>query len=79
MLKDDNLNPHFEKVKKRFEKSILPCHFLAYFLHPKYKGEHLSYEQKEKAKEWLPKINPSFLSYILNFELQDSHFSEHCF
>ena len=60
-LLKDNLKPHFEKIKKKFEKAIFPCHFLAYLLHPKYKGEHHSYEQKEKAMEWPQKINPSFL------------------
>ena len=40
-----------------FEKAILSCHFLAYLLHSKYKGERLNYEQKKKAWEWLQKIN----------------------
>ena len=47
LLKDDNLKPHFVKVKKRLEQSILLCHLLAYLLHPKYGGEYRSYEQKE--------------------------------
>ena len=57
----------------------MPCHFLAYLLHPKYKGEHLSYEQREKAREWLQKINPSFLSYVLKFELQEGPFQRTLF
>ena len=50
------------------------CHFYAYLLIPQYKGEHLSYEQKEKAREWLEKINLSVLSYVLNFELHKEPF-----
>ena len=43
------------------------------------KGEHLSYEQKEKARGWLQKINPSLLSNILNFELQEEPFQHTLF
>ena len=64
-LLKDNLKLHFVKVKKRFEQSILSCHLVTYLLHPKYRGEYLSYEQKEKARKWLKKVNPSFLSYDL--------------
>lgn len=78
LLKDENLKPHFVKVKKRFEQAILPWH-LAYLLHPKYKGEHLSYEQKEQAREWLQKLNPSFLSYAMNFELKEKPFQSTLF
>lgn len=79
LLKDDNLKPHFVTVKKRFSQSILPWHLLAYLLHPKYRGEYLSYEQKEKARECLQKINPSFLSYAVNFELKEKPFQNTLF
>ncbi len=49
-------------------------HLLAYLLHPKYKGENFNYEQKEKARECLQKINPSFISYVINFKLKEKPF-----
>ena len=47
------LQDHLDKVQKRFDFVIKPCHLAAYMFHPKYMGEHLSQEQVETVKEWL--------------------------
>lgn len=54
-------------------------HLLAYLLHPKYRGENLNYEQKEKAIAWLQKINPLFVTYAINFELKEKPFPDTLF
>lgn len=40
----------------------------------KYRGENLNYEQKEKARALLQKINPSFVTNAINFELKEAPF-----
>lgn len=81
LLKNDDLKPHFLKVKKRFEQAIMPCHLVAYLLHPKYRGQLLNYEEKESCKAWLGRINAQFIPYVINFELKgkpypNSYFTE---
>ena len=49
LLTADALKPHLMTVMKRFEEAVTDYHFLANFLHLKYKGKHLS----EACEEWL--------------------------
>lgn len=74
LLRNEELKPHSAIVKKRFEQAISHWHLVAYLLHPKYRGENLNYEQKEKARAFLQKINPSFVTNAINFELKEAPF-----
>ncbi|GFY79747.1 hypothetical protein TNIN_242841 [Trichonephila inaurata madagascariensis] len=69
LLNHNELKPHSAVVKKRFEQAILDWHILAYLLLSKYRGENLNYEQKERTRECLRKLNPLFISYAINFEM----------
>jgi len=58
LLTADALKPHLTTVMKRFEEAVTDNHFLANFLHPKYKGKHLSEADEEAVRRLLLKLNP---------------------
>ena len=74
LLRNEELKPHSAAVKRRFEQAISHWHLVAYLLHPKYRGENLNFEQKEKARALLLKINPLFVTDAINFELKEAPF-----
>ena len=53
LLEEPALQPHSSAVEKRFKAAILPQHMLAYMMHPRYQGEHLTLDLVEVAKNWL--------------------------
>lgn len=57
-----------------FEQTILHWYLLAYLSHPKFRDEKLNYKQNEKARAWIQKINPSFISYAINLEVKETFF-----
>jgi len=64
------LAPHREKVKKRYQQAILPCHLVTYMLHPKYMAEGMSLEEVEQAKDWLINRNEAFLAPAIAFQAE---------
>ena len=74
LLNNPVLAPYQDKVQKRFGDAILPCHLVAYMLHPKYAGEHLSPAQIEVAKGWLVERNESFIVPAISFQAQAEPF-----
>ena len=74
LLMNPILEPEKAKVQKRFDEAILPCHLVAYMLHPKYAGEHLTKTQIEVAKEWLVTRNETFLTPVISFQAQAEPF-----
>ena len=47
LVDDELLSPYKEKVHHRFLQTMTPFHFLAFCLHPKYRGRGLGREQLE--------------------------------
>lgn len=74
LVSDPALQPHKSKVEKRFNQAILDEHLVAYMLHPKYRGENLSAEQLENVNRWMVEKDPSFMSFMVNFETKSSPF-----
>ena len=74
LLQEPILKQHKDVLDRRFKQAIQPCHLAAYFLHPKFQGEHLSTEQKEEAKAWIMKQGSDFLGTVIAFEAQGSPF-----
>ena len=74
LLEEPALQPHISAVEKRFKAAILPQHMLAYMMHPRYQGEHLTLDLVEVAKNWLVSRNPSFLPTAIAFQAQADPF-----
>lgn len=73
LLENQNLNkmPYLPILEKRFSQCVTPAHFLAYMLHPKYNGNGLTVDQREKARVWVTEdISNEFLPFIIQFEIQ---------
>ena len=74
LLSNPDLEPHKSSVEKRVKQALLPCHFAAYKIHPKYKGEGLSNDQNEMACNWILKRNPDFMGTTLAFSAKRAPF-----
>lgn len=70
LLQNDILKPHAQAVMNRFNQAILPHHMFAYLMHPTYKGERLSNEQKETARKWIEEKNSDLLPAVIFFETE---------
>ena len=64
------LAPHREAVRRRREKAILPCHMVAYMLHPNYSGVGMDLQDVETAKDWLMELNPEYLAAAISFQAE---------
>ena len=53
LINEPVLQDYRDKVQKRFDFVIKPCHLVACMLHPKYLDAGLTLEQIETIKEWL--------------------------
>ena len=72
LLENPALEPHHSKVLKRFNEAILPCHLVAYLLHPTYRGSRLTQEQREVAYQWLTAKDPEYLSAAIAFDTKSA-------
>ena len=63
LLKDDNLKFHFKKFKKRFEKAVLPYHFLSNFLHLNIRVSTLVWNKRKESQRMTTK-NKSIIPII---------------
>lgn len=79
LLREDCLQPHIAKVQKRFKQAITPTHFLAYCLHPNYRGEHLSSEQVQVAHDLLLTKNPELFPHFCCFQSEEKPFLKSMF
>lgn len=79
MLKKEELKPYSVVLKKKFDLAILHWNRLPYLVHSKYRREILYYEQKERAKPWLQKRNPLFITCAINFGLKENSFPDALF
>ena len=61
LMVDPVLASHHDTVRKRRDQAILPCHMIAYLLHPKYSSKDMDLQDAETARAWLVNQNPEFL------------------
>ncbi|MEO0901481.1 MAG: hAT transposon family protein [Bacteroidota bacterium] len=71
LLDNDKLQVYHEKVLKRSKQALTPEHFLAYLLHPRYKGEKLNADQLEQAHELVMEQDPDFMADVMAFNAQE--------
>ena len=71
LLSEPVLCPHEKTVSKRFKDAITPEHLTAYMLHPQYRGEKLTDEQRQDVSVWL---NPSFIATFISFQAKAAPF-----
>ena len=68
LLNESVLQDHCDKVQKRFDFVLKPCHLVAYKFHPKYLGAELPLEQIEtklsSQQPLLSKQNPFSASFF---------------
>ena len=69
LLSEPVLRPHEKTVSKRFKDAITPEHLTAYKLHPQYRGEKLTDEQRQDVSVWLVNRDPSFIASSLPWHL----------
>jgi len=79
LLLEPVLQDHKEKIQKRFDFAIKPCHLAAYMFHPKYMGENLSPDQVEVAKGWLLTKGDDYLGAAIAFQAKAPPFPESFF
>jgi len=72
------IKPHLKTIKARFLHAIQPFHFVAYILHPTFRGAQLSHSQREKANQWIMAQHPEFLPLIA-FDTQSAPFPQSFF
>ena len=68
LLEEACLNVHKTIVTTRMNQALKPFHFLAYLMDPKYRGQRLSQEHKEIAREWLKNIESDSLPLVIAYE-----------
>jgi len=76
LLNEPTLQDNKQKVQKRFDMVINPCHLAAYIFHPKYLGEGLTPEQKELATEWIINKDDGFLPPVISFQAKAHPFPQ---
>ena len=70
LMYESLLAPHREDVRRRRNKAILPCHMVAYMLHPNYSGVGMDLQDVETAKDWLMELNPEYLAAAISFQAE---------
>ena len=79
LLNNQLLNPYQEKVRHRFAQAMTPFHFLAFFVHPKYRGRGLYKEHLESANQILSSKWQGVLSDLCAFQAETNPFPQHMF
>lgn len=74
LLHDPVLEPHKNKLLKRFEQVIRPAHLAAYILHPQYQGKHLTAIQSDVARKWITSKSEEFTRAVIQFEAHSAPF-----
>jgi hypothetical protein len=76
LLRNPVLQAHQKTVEDRFSQAVDDIHVMAHMLHTKYRGEGLSEELKEHARQWLEEEHPDFLPYVIAFAAGDDPFPQ---
>lgn len=74
LMQNPILQSHYTKIKKRFNQALVPYHFVAYLLHPTYRGELMTYEQKENTRQFLEDIDSNYIPLVIKFDLKELPF-----
>ena len=74
LLQVESLNPHRQKIMGRFMSAVTPHHLLANILDPQYKGQNLTTDQVEMAKQTLIEKSLSLLPALYCFQTQSTPF-----
>lgn len=72
LLEAPILQPYKDVIQKRFNQCITPLHLVAYQWHPKYRGVNLNADQDENASQWLHNVDPTYLTSLLSFNIDDT-------
>ena len=67
LLPSPSLAPYSDKVRHRFRQAMTPTHYLAYLLHPMYRGKKLDSDHTNSVQEILLKIDVDSVPELLNF------------
>jgi hypothetical protein len=70
LIAEPTLQDHRDKIQKRFDFVIQPCHLAAYLFHPKYMCQQLSPTQVEQAKAWLISKSEDYLPAAIAFQAE---------
>lgn len=70
LIAEPILQDNRDKIQKRFDFVIQPCHLAAYLFHPKYMGQQLSQTQVEQAKAWLISKSEDYLPAAIAFQAE---------
>lgn len=62
---------HKDNIQKRMHEALLPIHYLANMMNPKYAGTRLSAEQQNEAETWLSNKHHEWLVPFLAFKIKD--------
>jgi len=76
MLSCNVIKPHLKTIKARFLHAIQPFHFVAYILHPTFRGAQLIHSQREEANQWIVAQHPEFLPLFIAFDTQSAPFPQ---
>ena len=76
---DGNKDLNHQKTEKRVKQALTDAHLAAYLLHPQFRGEHLTVEQREKATKWICEKSPDFINTLIAFQAKSSPFPESFF
>lgn len=74
LLKETTLEPYRELIKQRMDQALKPFHFLAYLMHPVYKGRNLTSQQAEIARNWAEAQIPGCLHLMIAFQAEETPF-----
>ena len=70
LMNETVLASHRNAVQKQKDQAILPCHMVAYMLHPKYAGNGMDPLDAEVARVWLREKNPEYLAAAISFQAE---------
>ena len=69
ILQDPLLETHCDVVKKCCKQALTIEHLIAYKLHQRYQGEHLTQKQMEDVCEYLiTEEDPSFVAMLISYQ-----------
>ena len=68
LLQSDTSKPYFQAVEARCVKAIQLFRYVAYILHPFYRGAKLRKDQREAAHQWCMAQNPGFRPLLVAYD-----------
>ncbi|XP_071035372.1 uncharacterized protein [Parasteatoda tepidariorum] len=71
VFNSENLCAYKKQIDKRLNQALLPIHYLANIMDPKYAGKRLTSDMLQKAEEWLETEHPKWLIPLMSYKLKD--------